>query len=114
MFVVRVAVGAALFACGFVTHVLSDRTLRSLRRNGEGGYQIPHGGLFEYVSSPNYFGEILEWCGWAIATWSLAGPGVLALHRREPRAARARQSPVVQGYVPRYPAQRRRVIPFVY
>jgi hypothetical protein len=25
------------------------------------------------VSCPNYLGEILEWIGWAIATWSLAG-----------------------------------------
>jgi 3-oxo-5-alpha-steroid 4-dehydrogenase 1 len=25
------------------------------------------------VSSPNYLGEIIEWTGWAIATWSLAG-----------------------------------------
>ena len=36
-------------------------------------YQIPKGGLYEYVSSPNYMGEIIEWSGWAIATWSLPG-----------------------------------------
>ena len=36
-------------------------------------YQIPQGGLYEYISSPNYFGEIIEWSGWAIATWSLPG-----------------------------------------
>ncbi|XP_061546742.1 3-oxo-5-alpha-steroid 4-dehydrogenase 2b [Phycodurus eques] len=29
------------------------------------------GGLFEYVSAPNYFGEIFEWFGYAMATWSL-------------------------------------------
>ena len=37
------------------------------------GYQIPHGFLYRYISCPNYFGEILEWIGWALATWSLAG-----------------------------------------
>jgi protein-S-isoprenylcysteine O-methyltransferase Ste14 len=47
--------------------------LFSLRRRGEKGYKIPHGGLYRWISCPNYFGELLEWTGWAIATWSLAG-----------------------------------------
>jgi len=29
------------------------------------------GGLFEYVSSANYFGEIVEWTGFAIANPTL-------------------------------------------
>lgn len=36
-------------------------------------YYLPEGGLYDYVSSPNYLGEIIEWSGWAIATWSLPG-----------------------------------------
>ena len=36
-------------------------------------YHLPTGGLYNYVSSPNYLGEIIEWTGWAIATWSLPG-----------------------------------------
>ena len=36
-------------------------------------YYIPEGGLYNYISSPNYFGEIIEWTGWAIATWSMPG-----------------------------------------
>jgi 3-oxo-5-alpha-steroid 4-dehydrogenase 1 len=35
------------------------------------------GGMFKYVSSANYYGEILEWTGFAILTWSL--PGVVFL-----------------------------------
>ena len=27
--------------------------------------------MFARVRNPNYFGELLEWTGWAIATWSL-------------------------------------------
>ena len=27
--------------------------------------------MFEYVSAANYFGECLEWLGFAIASWSL-------------------------------------------
>ena len=34
---------------------------------------IPMGGMFRYVSSANYFGEFMEWVGFAIASWSWAG-----------------------------------------
>lgn len=29
------------------------------------------GGMFELVSGANFFGEIVEWCGYAVAAWSL-------------------------------------------
>ena len=29
--------------------------------------------MFRWVSSPNYLGEIIQWTGWAVMTWSLAG-----------------------------------------
>lgn len=29
--------------------------------------------MFRYVSSANYFGELLEWTGFAVASWSWAG-----------------------------------------
>jgi hypothetical protein len=47
-------------------------------RNGSGGslsslYAVPYGGLFEYISSPHYFGELMEWIGFCIANnYSLA------------------------------------------
>ncbi|XP_076972935.1 3-oxo-5-alpha-steroid 4-dehydrogenase 1 isoform X2 [Tamandua tetradactyla] len=31
------------------------------------------GGLFEYVTAANYFGEVIEWFGFAIASWSIQG-----------------------------------------
>lgn len=29
------------------------------------------GGMFRFVSGANFFGEIVEWCGYAVAAWSL-------------------------------------------
>jgi 3-oxo-5-alpha-steroid 4-dehydrogenase 1 len=65
--------GSALFITGFGIHTHSDKVLRLLRRQGKGEYLIPQKGLFRFVSSPNYLGEIVEWTGFAIATWSAAG-----------------------------------------
>lgn len=35
--------------------------------------RLSPGGLFEYVSTANYFGEVLEWCGYGLASWSVQG-----------------------------------------
>lgn len=69
----RFVAGAALFAAGFVINVQSDNLLRSLRGPGETAYRIPRGGLFRWVSCPNYLGEMVEWIAWALLTWSAAG-----------------------------------------
>ncbi|MFN2183713.1 MAG: DUF1295 domain-containing protein [Anaerolineae bacterium] len=69
----RFVIGLLLFVAGFVINRQADRTLRSLREQGEAGYAVPEGGMYRWISCPNYFGEIVEWIGWAIATWSLAG-----------------------------------------
>jgi 3-oxo-5-alpha-steroid 4-dehydrogenase 1 len=66
-------IGLAVFVTGFAINIHSDRIIRNLRQKGETGYKIPYGGLFRFVSSPNYMGEIIEWIGWAILTWSFAG-----------------------------------------
>jgi len=42
-------------------------------KNEHKNYFLPSGGLYNYISSPNYLGEIIEWTGWAVATWSLPG-----------------------------------------
>jgi len=66
-------IGAALFVTGFLLHFHSDHIIRNLRKPGETGYRIPYGGMFRWVSSPSYLGEIIQWTGWAVMTWSLAG-----------------------------------------
>ncbi len=67
----RFVLGFALFILGFVINRWADRVLQSLRAIGR--YQIPQGGLYRWISCPNYLGEIIEWGGWAIATWSVPG-----------------------------------------
>jgi protein-S-isoprenylcysteine O-methyltransferase Ste14 len=69
----QMIVGLTLFISGFIINRWADRVLQSLRAPGETGYKIPYGGLYRWISCPNYFGEIIEWVGWAIATWSLPG-----------------------------------------
>lgn len=69
----RFIIGSILFASGFLINLQSDQILRHLRKPNETEYKIPQGGLFRWITCPNYFGEIIEWLGWAIATWSLAG-----------------------------------------
>jgi 3-oxo-5-alpha-steroid 4-dehydrogenase 1 len=67
----RFLIGLALFIAGFVINRQADLTLIRLRAPSESGYKIPYGGLYRWISCPNYLGEIVEWVGWAVATWSL-------------------------------------------
>jgi steroid 5-alpha reductase family enzyme len=72
-------VGLFLFLYGFDMNNRADSKLRNLRKtkmkcdddNGElfskENYQIPYGGLFAFVSCPNYLGEIIEWFGFTMA-----------------------------------------------
>lgn len=66
-------IGLALFALGFGLNVHSDAVLRALRADGSTGYSIPQRGLHRFIAAPNYFGEIVEWLGFAIAAQTLGG-----------------------------------------
>lgn len=70
---IRFITGFVLFFVGFYINRQSDYLLYKIRINGQTDYGIPYGGLFRWVSCPNYLGEIIIWTGWALATWSLAG-----------------------------------------
>jgi steroid 5-alpha-reductase/3-oxo-5-alpha-steroid 4-dehydrogenase 1 len=87
--------------------------LFALRKPGETEYKIPRGWLYEYVSCPNYLGEMLEWCGWAIATWSLAGFGfaIYTIANIGPRAM-ANHHWYRENF-PDYPQRRKAVIPYL-
>ncbi len=109
----RFLAGAAVFLGGFALNVASDRALRRLRAPGETGYRVPRGGAFDLVSCPNYLGEIVEWIGWAVASWSLAG-AAFALYTAANLAPRALAHHAwYRERFPDYPPERRALVPFL-
>jgi len=105
--------GVIVFVVGWVINQHSDLLLHKLRGPGETGYKIPRGGLYKRVSCPNYLGEMLEWAGWAIAAWSLAGLAfaVFTIANLLPRAI-ANHRWYREEFAD-YPSERRAVIPFL-
>lgn len=69
----RFITGMALFVIGMAINIHSDNILINLRKPGETAYKIPRGGCFRWVSCPNYFGEMIEWIGFAVMSWSAVG-----------------------------------------
>lgn len=109
----RFIVGIIFFAGGFLINWWSDQILLDLRKGGKKGYYVPRGGLFRFVSCPNFFGEILEWTGFAIMTWS---PAALAFalwtfFNLVPRALDHHRW--YRSTFPDYPPERKAVIPFI-
>ena len=110
----RFLIGVGIFLAGIALNLHADNTLMRLRRPGETGYAIPQGGGYRFVSCPNYLGEILEWLGWAVATWSLCGLAFM-LFTAANLAPRARSNH--RWYLEKfsdYPAHRRALIPGIY
>lgn len=110
----RFIFGALLFACGAWINITSDNIMLKLQRRNSGQYSIPQEGLHRYVAAPNYLGEILEWIGWAIATWSFAGL-LFALYTIANLAPRARSHLVwYRKSFDAYPKERKALIPYVW
>lgn len=66
-------IGVVIFFFGMGINIHSDHIIRNLRKPGDTRHYIPRGGMYRYVASANYFGEFVEWSGYAILTWSLGG-----------------------------------------
>lgn len=110
----RLVVGVVIFLGGMAINLRADAVLRGLRRPGETGYQIPFGGMYRFVSCPNYLGEIIEWVGFAVATWSLPALA-FALWTIANLAPRARSHHRwYRENFPDYPRDRRALVPFVW
>ncbi|KAL9651837.1 hypothetical protein ABK040_000185 [Willaertia magna] len=80
--IIILPIGILLYCVGYYINYTSDRILINLRKDNHKSssnsannnnsteknkqYYIPYGGLFEYISSPNYFGEQIEWIGFLL------------------------------------------------
>lgn len=113
VFSVQFTLGMFLTVTGFIMGYQSDQRLLQLRRTSS-TYQIPSGGMFEYISCPHYFGEIIEWFGFCIAChgsiasisfvlWTAANLIPRALHTHA----------WYQSKFDQYPTSRKAVIPFL-
>lgn len=117
---IRFMCGIFIAILGMVVNVDSDARLSRLkgtRRNDfnvTSKYVMPQGGVFEYVSCANYFGEIVEWFGWTLACWSFSSLAffVHTVCMLGPRAWHHHQFYLRR--FPRYPKHRRALIPFLF
>jgi len=109
----RFLLGLAVFIAGWLGNLDSDNKLRSLRKSGDNSYKIPRGGLYRWISAPNYGCEILMWTGWAIATWSTPGLA-FALCSAANLAPRAlNHHSWYRENFEEYPTERKALIPYI-
>ena len=109
-------IGIALFVGGAWLHIKSDSIIRHLRKPGDTRHYLPQGCMYRYVTSANYLGELVEWTGFAILTWSAAG-AVFALWTFANLAPRARK--INERYSQEFGDEFKRlnlksIIPFIY
>ncbi len=116
----RFVLGVVVFFTGFAINYDADRRLFALRAegakaaSGKGRYAIPHGGLYRFITCPNYFGELVEWSGWALASWSLGGVA-FAFYTAANLVPRAVANHAwYKDRFPDYPPERKIVLPGVF
>ena len=110
------ALGTLLWFLGVVINVHSDGILLNLRsKSADKAYYVPQGGLFAYVSCPNFLGEMIEWAGFAVATGFAPHAVTFAVCTAcnlFPRALQHHQF-YLKKFEDKYPRGRRAVIPYI-
>ena len=109
-------IGTIIFFTGMIVNIHSDYIIRHLRKPGDTNHYLPKKGMFRYVTSANYFGEFVEWLGFAILTWSLSG-AVFALWTFANLAPRAAK--IYDNYKKEFgdeldTTKVKRILPFIY
>ena len=103
--------GLIVFFIGMYINIKSDYLVIALRKSKGPGYHLPTKFMHKYISSPNYFGEIIEWLGWAVLTWSIAGAvfALWTIANLLPRAFAHHQW--YKEKFPDYPKNKKAIIP---
>lgn len=109
-------IGTVIFFAGMAVNLNSDHIIRSLRKPGDTRHYIPRGGMYKYVASANYFGELTEWIGYAILTWSLGGLAfaVWTFANLAPRARSIHRRYIAEFGDEYARLNRKYIIPFIY
>jgi 3-oxo-5-alpha-steroid 4-dehydrogenase 1 len=107
-------IGIILFFGGLFINWRSDTILIRLRKKGETGYKIPNGFLFDLISTPNLFGEIIEWTGFALMAWNLPAFSFMiwTFANLVPRS-KNHHDWYHQNFT-NYPKERKIIFPFIY
>jgi len=66
-------IGSVVYFGGMALNIHSDKIILNLRKDGDTKHYLPSKGFFKYVTGAHYFGELIEWIGFAILTWSVSG-----------------------------------------
>lgn len=108
--------GTVVFFAGMAVNLHSDHIIRNLRKPGDTAHYIPKGGMYRWVTAANYLGELIEWTGFAILTWSLPA-AVFVLWTFANLAPRAKNlnKKYAEQFGPQFTSLKRRyLIPFIY
>ena len=110
---IRFIAGFILFFAGMYINRKADDILIHLRKPDETDYKIPRGWLFNKISCPNLFGELIEWLGFALLCWNLPAFTFLiwTVANLIPRALSHHKW--YKEKFKEYPSNRRAIIPFV-
>lgn len=112
--------GMCLFYFMEIGNLSAHWTLRMLRPPGTKVRRIPRGGLFEFVSCPNYTYEILSWLGFNLMTRTVAGilfmcfGGAQMLVWAQNKHRRYRAEFDGKDGRALYPPNRKVIVPFLY
>jgi len=108
----RLIVGVIIFFSGFAINKYHDAILIKLRPTSGNGYKIPYGGLFKYVSCPNFLGEIISWSGFALVAFNLPALSFLiwTIVNLVTRALDHHRWYIKE--FPEYPKERKAIFPF--
>ena len=108
--------GILLFAAGMAVNLHSDHVIRHLRQGPDDTrHYLPQKGMYRFVTSANYLGEIMEWTGFALAA---ATPAAWVFPIWTAANLVPRAHAIYNRYREEFGAEalkdRKRIIPFIY
>lgn len=108
-------VGVVIFFIGMAINLHADHVIRNLRKPGDTRHYLPEKGFYRYVTSANYFGELVEWTGFALLT---ASPAAWVFVWWTAANLVPRADAIYKRYCEEFGKQavgsRKRIIPYIY